>query len=345
MAGFLFNLTGLILTAVLLTGCGSSNSEPTHIEADWSAEGLSTAEEAGDMTVIDGDDESSAEPVHNPSTALSVPTQITRIGDFYFIVDCYNDQVIYSPTLDAPLNEWYVMTGDINKGHTVASDGEVYLTDDTERHRILAFVYDGNRFVNTQIFENIGSRPHFIVYNEADKSFYVWSSMTGQMYVFERDPGTLAVHISRIMTLDELNGVYVRSFTIEGNSIYLVSGNSQVIEAGLTDFRIKKRFAVPDELAGMIQIMPVPGGYYITVSTDVHGNQDFATIIYTEELSDLEKGAYTDIYSFFVGGGTPYYMGSIDGRYYLTEHRLPGHSIWAFDIGEDHMPVNVEAVY
>ena len=175
LAGFLFNLTGLILTTVLLTGCGRSNSVPAHIEADWSAEGLSTAEEAGDMTVIGGDDESSDETMHNLSTALSVPTQITRIGDFYFIVDCYNDQVIYSPTLDLPLNEWCVMTGDINKGHTVASDGEVYLTDDTERHRILAFVYDGNRFVNTQIFENIGSRPHFIVYNEADKSFYVWS--------------------------------------------------------------------------------------------------------------------------------------------------------------------------
>ena len=123
------------------------------------------------------------------------------------------------------------------------------------------------------------------------------------------------------------------------------SGNSQIIEARLSDFKITRRYAVGPELAGMIQIMPVDGGYYITVSTDVHGNQDFATIIFAESLKGLADGKYTDIYSYFIGGGTPYYMGNIDGTYYLTEHRLPGHSIWSFDIGEDHMPANVKAIY
>ena len=32
----------------------------------------------------------------------------------------------------------------------------------------------------------------------------------------------------------------------------------------------------------------------------------------------------------FIGGGTPYYMGIIDGAYYLTEHRVPGVSVWRF---------------
>ncbi|MBO4900798.1 MAG: hypothetical protein J5509_10975 [Lachnospiraceae bacterium] len=331
---------------VLLTGCGESGSvTETHIdpvsvsEASVAINPVMTAE--SDSV----DSEAGPAPVTNLASALSVPTQITRIGDFFFIVDCYNDQVIYSDSLDKPLNEWYVMTRDIDKGHTVASDGTVYLVDDTERNRVLSFEYDGNVFNCTGVFEGIGNRPHYIVYNEADRSFYVWSSMTGEMYVFERSEGSTQVYISRIMKLDELDGIYVRSFTIVDDSVYLVSGNSQIIEARLSDFKIKKRYPVPDELAGMIQIMPVPGGYYITISTDVHGNQDFATIIFAEELSDLESGAYTDIYSFFVGGGTPYYMGVIDGRYYLTEHRLPGHSIWSFDIGEDHMPADVTAVY
>ena len=338
-----------------LTGCGASgNVTETHIEATYTYEDTAALSDAGVQSEAEAsadEENGDAYPAINPALALSVPTQITKIGDFWFIVDCYNDQVIYSDSLDKPLNEWFIMTNDISRGHTVASDGEVYLVDDTENHRVLVFEYNGTSFINTQVFEGIGTRPHYIVYNEADKCFYVWSSMTGEMYVFTRentsgdDAGRAGVYISRIMKIDELDGIYVRSFTIDGDRAYLVSGNSQIIEARLSDFRILKRYAVPPELAGMIQIMPVTGGYYITISTDVNGNQDFATIIYTAALSDLEKGQYTDIYSYFVGGGTPYYMGFVDGRYYLTEHRLPGHSIWSFDIGEDHMPVDVISVY
>lgn len=336
---------GVVCACIILalTACGDNGSvTQTHIEATQT---FDTGSQYAEASSDDGTEETPAEPVRNLGTSLSVPTQITRIGDFYFIVDCYNNQVIYSDSIDKPLNEWYVMTSDIDKGHTVASDGEVYLVDDTERHRVLVFEYDGSTFINTQVFENIGTRPHFIVYNEADRSFYVWSSMTGEMYVFERSEGSTQMYISRIMKLDELDGVYVRSFTIDGDSVYLVSGNSQIIEARLSDFKILHRYPVPDELAGMIQIMPVDGGFFITISTDVHGNQDFATIIYAEKLEDLENSGYTDVYSYFVGGGTPYYMGVIDGRFYLTEHRVPGHSVWSFDIGEDHMPTDVTAVY
>ena len=334
-------LTGMFATGLslaLFTGCGSTNVTDTHIEATQV-----TADTVSSETPQEA--ETPQEFVVNLASALSVPTQITKIDDLYFIVDCYNNQVIYSDTTERPLNEWLVMTSDIDKGHTVASDGSVYLVDDTERNRVLVFERNGYVFNNTQVFEGIGTRPHFIVYNEADKNFYAWSSMTGEMYVMTHDDGSSVMYISRIMKLDELNGVYVRSFTIDGDSIYLVSGNSQIIEVRLSDFKIMNRYPVPDQLAGMIQIMPVDGGYYVTISTDVHGNQDFATIIYTEKLSDLESGKYTDIYSYFVGGGTPYYMGCIDGRYYLTEHRLPGHSIWSFDIGDDHMPTDVRAIY
>lgn len=41
---------------------------------------------------------------------------------------------------------------------------------------------------------------------------------------------------------------------------------------------------------------------------------------------------WEDIYDNFVGGGTPYYISSFDGHYYLTEHRIPGHSVWQFDV-------------
>ena len=277
---------------------------------------------------------------YNPNKELCVCTQVTKIGEFYFLVDCYNNQVIYSKDLTAPIPDWQVMTGDIQKGHTVASDGRLYLVDDTEGGRVLVFIYNGYSFECTQVIENVGVRPHYIVYNEADASFYVWSSMTGQMYVYKAISNANEVRIDHVMMIKELDGIYVRSFTIEGDSVYLVSGNQQIIEARITDFKIMNRYPVPDSMAGMVQILPINGGYYITISTDANGDQKSATVLYTERLSDLAAGKYVDLYAYFIGGGTPYYLGEINGTYYLTEHRIPGYNVWAFDIGEDHLPTN-----
>ena len=61
----------------------------------------------------------SSEPVKNVQPSLSVPTQITKIGDDYFLVDCYHNQILTSKTPDAPLTDWYVMTAQINRGPTL----------------------------------------------------------------------------------------------------------------------------------------------------------------------------------------------------------------------------------
>ncbi len=79
------------------------------------------------------------EPRLNAFSDLSVPTWLTKVDDTYFLVDCYHNQVIYHDNLSDPLWQWSVMTDDINRGHTLASDGLVYLIDDTENNRILIF--------------------------------------------------------------------------------------------------------------------------------------------------------------------------------------------------------------
>ena len=281
---------------------------------------------------------------NNPNPILSVPTQINYYDGLYFIVDCYNNKVVYSDDLQAPLYLWKVMTSDMKMGHTIASDGSVYLVDDTENNRVLIFEKYDNKFVETQILDGIGIRPHYIQYNEKNKTFYAWSSLTGQMYLIKRQEETGLVYVSDIKEIPELNGVYVRSFTIVDDDIYFVSGNSNVIQARLRDFKIKERYLVGPELAGMIQVMPVSDGYLITISTDANGDQSYATIIKTTRLENLINGEYEDIYNNFIGGGTPYYMSQINGRYFLTEHRIPGHSIWSFEY-KDGKVCDVEAVF
>lgn len=280
----------------------------------------------------------------NPCSDLSVPTYITKVEDTYFLVDCYHNQVIYNDNLTDPLYEWKVMTDDIDKGHTLASDGTVYLIDDTERHRILVFEKKDDMYVHTQTFNDIGNRPHYIIYDAPTDTFYAWSSMSGEMYLFRHNPGDTRMYLTEIRHIDSLDNIYVRSFTIIGNDIYFVSGNSSIIRADLDSFKILETYPVPENMAGMIQLTLIQDYFYITVSTDITGNQDYATIIRTKDLSSLMDGSYEDMYSNFIGGGTPYYITFFDDAYYLTEHRLPGHSVWRFQV-EDNEIRNVETIY
>ena len=280
----------------------------------------------------------------NPFSSLSVPSCITRIGEDYFIVDTYHDQIICSDSLTRPLTEWRVVTDQITRGHTIAGDGTVYLADDTENNRVLVLEKKDGKFLLTQEFAAIGTRPHYVVYDEKTERFYAYSSMTGELYVFRRLKDSSQVVLEDIRSIEKLNGVYVRSFTIMGDEIYFVSGNSTIIRARLSDLSILEEYPVTAEIAGMIQLEKIQDYYYITISTDAAGSQDYATILRTSDLHALASGEYEDVYSYFVGGGTPYYMGSFDGHYYLTEHRIPGCSIWQFDVIENEI-TNVTLLY
>ena len=96
----------------------------------------------------------------------------------------------------------------------------------------------------------------------------------------------------------------------------------------------------------MVQLEHIGDLFYITVSTDLYGSQDAATMICASSIEDISSGNYETVYdTFFEGGGTPYYMGVIDGTWYLTEHRLPAHAIWSFDIDEKGAIIASTAIY
>lgn len=334
-------LSLLCILTGLLMACGASRPEPAaeYVPEDYLRE----------SELISFDPSAQSAIPDNPHSSLNVPTYITKVEDTYFIVDCYNNQVIYHNNLADPLYEWQVMTNDISMGHTLASDGLVYLIDDTENNRILVMEKGKNEngqavFIPSQEFLNIGNRPHYILYDEYTDTFYAWSSQNGEMYLFRHAKDDPRMYLTEVRSIPSLANVYVRSFTIMDDRIYFVSGNSSIIEADLYSFKIKNEYPVPPEMAGMIQLTRIQDYYYITISTDSSGSQDYATLIRVKDLKDLSSGQYEDIYQNFIGGGTPYYMTRIDDSWYLTEHRIPGHSIWRFQV-KDNEIVDVTAVY
>ena len=343
-------LSYIILAAVLILLLGIRFYKKTDIPTADSVSNLPKKPVAEYISISELTDEDTLNAVLqtetplNPCSDLSVPTYITKVDDTYFIVDCYHNQVIYHENLSDPLYEWHVMTDEINMGHTLASNGIVYLVDDTENNRILIFEKKDGRFLHTQTFSEIGNRPHYIIYDENTDTFYAWSSMSGEMYLFRHNADDTRMYLTEIRKIEELSDVYVRSFTILDGNIYFVSGNSSIICADLSTFEILDTYPVPDTIAGMIQLTKIQDYFYLTISTDITGNQDYATIIRTKKLSNLKKGKYEDIYENFIGGGTPYYITHFDDAFFLTEHRLPEHSIWRFQVIDNELN-EVQTIY
>lgn len=269
---------------------------------------------------------------YNDYESLKTPAQVTHQGGYYFIVDTYHNQVLYASDLWKPLNEWRVMTRDLNMPHAIASDGEVYLVVDTDNNRILCYKYINGAFRNTQRFEDIGIRPHYIQYDRVTESFFAWSSLTGEMYIIKREPLSGVMYIEEIRRIKELEGFYVRSFSIEGNEIIFPSGNNcYMIIADKETLAVKKRYPVMPDISGMAFAKKIEGYYYLTVSTDERLSHEAAKIIRTTDLSLLSSGQYEDISLLFKEIGVPYYIDAMNGAYYVTSHESK-RSIYKFDI-------------
>ena len=157
--------------------------------------------------------------------------------------------------------------------------------------------------------------------------------MTGQLYVFYRpDPDSPSVALEKILLCARAGSdLCPLLYNRRQRPVFCFR---QSVDSAHPQKRLKilERFPVPAEISGMIQLTHIQDWFYITVSTDLTGNQDYATILRVQDLNDLSSGIWEDIYDNFAGGGTPYYISSFDGHYYLTEHRIPGHSVWQFDV-------------
>lgn len=340
----------LIMIVICLSACTGKQEART---IDWEQSG--NKNDSAD-SIYEG---MLSEPVicgqKNTYDTLNVATYITKVDETYFIADCYHNQIIYNKNLTDPLNQWNVLTDEVHYAHTIASDGVMFLVDDTENNRLLVFQKIQDSYVHTQTLENIGMRPHFVQYDAKNQMFLAWSSITGEMYFIKRadapnQNGYYSLYIEKILKIDALYGVYVRSFTVIEDEFYFVSGhnNQKILKAVIDDsgdgFEILAEYPVADQIAGMVQLIKIGKFYYITVSTDNQENQDFATILRTDNLEKLVDATYEELYDQFgVSRGTPYYITEIDGRYYMAHHRT-NENIIAFDINEDQIE-HVEVLY
>lgn len=306
--------------------------------------------------VDDVDDEGIRRSFTNSYENISVPTWFAKYDGLYFVVDCYHNQIIYNDNLEDPIIEWKVMDKLLNKPHTIAFDGEVYMVDDTDNNKIVAYKKvvndDGSiYFDRVQEFVDMGEEPHYVVYREETGRFYAWSSKSGQLWVFKRSKDSQMVFLDESYSIPALKDVYVRSFTFCDGKAYFVSGTNgscTIFETTDDDFNVLREIPVAPEIGGMVQLTKIQDYYYVTVSTSLFGEVEFRNIVRTDSLEHLLYNQYESVYDTLVTQefpGTPYNISYVDGEWCLTVHRTGlGAPIVHFEV-ENNEIVNVGTYY
>ena len=124
-------------------------------------------------------------------------------------------------------------------------------------------------------------------------------------------------------------------FRSSGNYLLLpVIEKSCISVVDINTFKILQEYPVPDSLSGMVQISPIGNYFYLTVSTDKSYDQSKSTIVRARTLEDFALGSYESIYQLFGNNGTPYFISSFDGAYYLI-HENEAPNVYRFQICND----------
>lgn len=280
---------------------------------------------------------------------FNVPTQVYSVNGEYFIADAYNQQILYTDSYYNEPMRWHLMGDKLYRPHAIASDGTIYVVVDTDNNRVVTYAKTDAGFQVVECFDNVGVRPHYIEYDAATKQFYVWSSMTGTMYIYKRAANGLALTLKKTAYIKDLDGYYTRSFTIDGDRIYLPSmGRNAIYVVSKKNFKVIAVYPVAAELGGMVQVRHEQNYYYLVTSSDSLGDQTKATIVRSSSLSGFVAGSYEDIRGKFPElDGVPYYITHLaDGHYYtpVIVGQTPPY-ICRFDIVDDEITNVVNLKY
>ena len=242
---------------------------------------------------------------------LNLPTNVEKFGENYFIVDSYNNRVIYSDNLALPISEWNRLGENIPMSwpHSIASDGLFYLIDDTYQNRLLVFKYQQNAFVFQKALNDIAKNPHRVLYDKDSNAFYLLGALS--QTITKLSIRNEEIEILYTKKLDFLGRSYSRSIHIIDGLMFFISGPGKinVVNYKNDSFKIVNSYQVPEGFESMNDIVKVGNYYYLTAS--------MKKMIRCESLD--EPSNCVDVYEDLGIKGNPYYFSFFDNAFYLTE--------------------------
>ncbi len=252
---------------------------------------------------------------------LYSPTQLVELEGRYFLVDCWHNRILYSDELHDDLLKWEVLDGELAGPHSIDTDGHLYVVDDTGRHQLRVYVEGDDGFELVQELDDVGRRPHRVVYDEVTQSFYVVGSWT--QTISRLVPDGDGLELKYTMELDFLDEAYIRSMSIIDGKMYFISGPERIHKTRHRDdsYEVIESWRVPPEHRGMNDIFFHDGDWYVTATYNYWDPEFFDenTILRCEDLNDYYDGNCVDLREELGLKGAPYYLSEIDGRIYVPQ--------------------------
>ena len=279
-----------------LQGCSSAG------DAQGDAEGLIGKE----SLAVDG-----AEERKGFRARLYTPTFIEKLNGRYFIVDCWHHRIIHASDLNTPLVRWKALDEDIAGPHSIATDGVLYVAEDTGRHglRIYREMARGH-FERVQEVSEVGVRPHRTLFDTLHQQFLVVGSGDQSIHLLENRHGTLVRTLEK--RIPELGTQYCRSITLHQGLLHFVGNEDIVIyrvERGSVS-ATGRVIHLPKNYQGSNDIFFLGSRRGIFTSTP-------QKVFLFSSLDELANGTAQDVSAAF--RGTPYSVSRFDGRLWIPE--------------------------
>lgn len=249
---------------------------------------------------------------------LYTPTSIEKIDDLYFIVDCWQHRVIYNDNLSDKISNWKTLSDNLEGPHSIASDKEVFLVDNTEKNEIQVFKRKEDNFILTQTIQNVGKRPHKIIYDKNTNLFYSIASTSQDIVVLENINGN--VRVKQKTRLDFLDGSYIRSISIIEDKMYFLPGPNKVIctEYKSGKFNVISEYKLPKALEAINHLYKIDNYYYISLYT-MGENPNEPKLVRFKNFNELQNNEYEDLTKKLNIKGVPYFFSEFDGKVFFTE--------------------------
>lgn len=248
---------------------------------------------------------------------LYTPTYLTKINDFYIISDCWHHRLIYTKSIENELIEWNTLDDNVMNPHSVATDGRLLVYEDTGRGNIKYVQIQENGFGPINTLNDVGSRPHRIIYDPATEIFFTITSGDQTLHVIKNKG--MILEIERSIKLHFLKNSYCRSISIIDDFIYFTSGGGSVFQTSYVDGELAliKSFSTPVGFESMNDVYKSKSGWFYFTSTSGR------MICRSKSILSFSKGQYEDLSETIGLSGTPYYLSEFDDRLYvpqITEH-------------------------
>jgi len=262
---------------------------------------------------------------------LYTPTQITKTNHGYFIVDCWHHRILFSKENHENILNWEVIDENVAGPHSLIGIKNKIIYEDTGRGNLVVKNFSGDDFSDTTVINNIGNRPHRVIYDEDKKLSLVLNSGSRTLSIldFEKEEKRLI----NTLHLEFLEGSYSRSISLIDSFLYFTSGPNAIFKTTYSKDSIEviKEYPVPEGFESMNDIFKSSNGWlYFTSSSN-------SKIVRSKSFVNFSSGNYQDLTLKLGVKGTPYYLSEFDDRIYFTEITESSGVIWFKDTPSDQI--------